>query len=183
MLSSRVFIALPVTGPAAEQLNQWVQAQREKLSFRKWTHPLDYHITLQFLGETPKERIAELHDALTKVQYKPVTLALNGGGIFGLPKAPRILHAVISGDREGLTALHSNIVQATKPLGFIAEDRPFTPHVTLARKFAGAERVPFSVESMESMPANVIWEADRFVLMATHMHREPMYETLFEYRL
>lgn len=178
----RVFVALPVQGTIAEELSSWTRAYRQQLSFRKWTHPQDYHITLQFLGELPETRLGELHRALEGVRANAMKLQLHGGGTFGPSQAPRVLWSDITGDRAELQDLQKAVVQATEPLGFIPEDRPYTAHVTLARSYSGAA-ASFPRELLAEMPSGSGWTADRFVLMRTHMHKSPMYETIGEYEL
>ncbi|MDQ6419094.1 RNA 2',3'-cyclic phosphodiesterase [Paenibacillus sp. LHD-117] len=178
----RVFVALPVEGRIADELSLWTQKERQSHPFRKWTHPLDYHITLQFLGEWPESRLEELDAALRGVAAEPMTLTLNGGGTFGPRAAPRVLWAGAAGDLERLNALYMAIVQSTQPLGFEAEDRPFAPHITLARGFAGGDG-NWRSEVIASMPSVHSWLADRFVLMRTRMGASPMYETIGEYAL
>lgn len=178
----RVFIALPIQGEAADELESWAKEHRAIINFRKWTHPKDYHITLQFLGEWPETRIEELHTALRSIRSNPIPLALNGGGTFGPPQAPRVLWAGIAGDAEGLKKLHLAVVQATKTLGFIPEERPYAAHITLARSFTGNNGSAMN-ELVATMPVEAAWEADRFVLMRTHMNASPMYETIGEYKL
>lgn len=177
----RLFVAVPIPGHITEELERWTRAHKDNLPFRKWAHPQDYHITLQFLGDTPAAKTEALLSALLEVQAAPMALALNGAGTFGPPKAPRVLWTAITGDLERLTSLHTAVIQATRSLGFEPEDRPYTPHITLARSFAGGE--PISIDATANAPAGVKWEADRFVLMRTHMHASPMYEVIGEFPL
>lgn len=177
----RLFVAVPIPGLIAEKLQDWTLAHKEWLPFRKWVHPQDYHITLQFLGDTPVSRAEALQAALREVRAASIGLALNGAGTFGPAKAPRVLWAALTGDLKGLTSLHMAVTKATSSLGFEPEDRPYTPHITLARGFAGGGEMP--IEATADAPAGVIWEADRFVLMQTHMQASPMYEVIGEFPL
>lgn len=178
----RLFVALPIQERAAAELKDWVSRHRQTLAFRKWTHPLDYHITLQFLGETSEAQAEQLQAALSGVRAQPFELELAGGGVFGQPSAPRVLWSGVRGDSERLASLHHTVVQATKPLGFVPEERPYAPHITLARQFIGkAGSMPGDITS--TMPAGYRWEANRFVLMRTNMHNSPMYETIGEYSI
>ncbi|MCF2939410.1 RNA 2',3'-cyclic phosphodiesterase [Paenibacillus alkaliterrae] len=179
--SLRLFVAVPLTRPIANELQEWTHAHREKLPFRKWTHPDDYHITLQFLGETPAGKMDALQAALMGIKERDLALALNGAGTFGPPTAPRILWAAVSGHLEGLSSLQSAVTKATISCGFKAEDRPYTPHITVARGFAGTGAIP--AEVMANAPSGLQWRADRFVLMRTHMQTSPMYEVIGEYPL
>jgi len=177
----RMFTAIPIRGAVADELHRWVQEHRPSLPFRKWTHPQDYHLTVQFLGEVPEDRLEELHIALKSVQVQRISLALNGGGTFGQARSPRVLFGSVTGDRDGLKALHASVLKSTEPLGFLPEARPYSPHITLARNYSADSKLPFPPGLLESMPSGASWLADRFVLMRTHMHSSPMYETVYEY--
>jgi 2'-5' RNA ligase len=174
--TQRLFVAIPVPEPISRKLEDWTRAHKEKLPFRKWTHPLDYHITLQFLGDTPAAKQEALQAVLKEARVTPFSLALNGAGTFGPKASPRVLWAAVSGDLEGLTALHQKVINSTRSIGFEPEDRPYAPHITLARKFAGGGEMPN--EAILSAPSLFEWEADRFVLMRTHMNASPMYEVI-----
>jgi 2''-5'' RNA ligase len=178
-MKMRVFAAVPVPGPIREQLQLWAEEVRGKTAFRKWVHPLDYHITLQFLGEVGEAKLVELRAALQTVQAAPFTLRLHGAGLFGPLKAPRVLWAAVAGQKEELVSLHGKVLQATQPLGFVPEDRPYAPHITLAR--TGETGGVFDRAALSTAPSGAQWTADRFVLMRTHMHASPMYEKLEEY--
>ncbi|RUS48605.1 RNA 2',3'-cyclic phosphodiesterase [Cohnella sp. AR92] len=178
----RLFTAIPIPQDVIVPLNQWVQARKDELAFRKWTHPQDYHITLQFLGEVAEERVDELNAALEHILFTPLSLGLNGGGTFGAPRAPSVLYAGLRGELERLAMLQAAIVRATEPLGFAAEKRPYSPHLTLARRFASEDGSAFPRGLLDTMPSDLAWTADRFVLMKTHLNASPMYERIREYQ-
>lgn len=178
----RLFVALPAPPPVADELENWTREQKKRLSFRKWTHPRDYHITLQFLGDVPVHRVEELADALRTVQAGPLRLELDGIGTFGQPSAPRVLWAAVTGELERLRALHAAVTAATAPLGFEAESRPYAPHITLARSFTGGGLPEGGIGGL-SAPSGAEWAAGSFVLMRTHMHQTPMYEVIGEFPL
>lgn len=178
----RLFVALPLAPRIAEELSRWTQAQRERLPFRKWTHPNDYHITLQFLGETSAAKADRLREALREIKAAPIPLTLDGAGTFGPRRAPRVLWAALSGDTQALASLHEQVIRSTSPLGFAPEDRPFASHITLARNFRGADD-GMPEDALASAPAGLTWEADRFALMRTRLGSSPMYETVNEFPL
>ncbi|WP_028608792.1 RNA 2',3'-cyclic phosphodiesterase [Paenibacillus harenae] len=180
----RLFAAVPLPGTIAGELEEWARKQKSRLSFRKWVHPQDYHITLQFLGDTPASKTAALQTALGGVRGGAFRLSLNGAGTFGSPNAPRVLWAGVAGELERLIALHSAVANATGPLGFALEERPYAPHITLARTFSsGNASAPMPEGATADAPSGMQWEADRFVLMRTHMHASPMYEVIGEFPL
>ncbi len=184
----RLFIAVKLPAEIGRRLGQECAELSEKLKFAKWTHPLDYHITLQFLGDTPKEQIPALLEALKGLSGKqaPFKLQLKEWGTFGPESAPRVLWAGVSGELGKLQGLQHGVVSATAPLGFRAEERPYAPHLTLARKFR--DELPFSAERLgnlrvrkpggENNCSDNDWTVEGFVVYATRMYAIPMYEII-----
>lgn len=126
-------------------------------------HPArDLHLTLAFLGSFPEDRRAALESTLAaRVRGAPAPLLVPGGtGAFPHRRRPRILWAGVSGSRpglaglEGLEGLRERVWTAAMEHGWrptrAERERPFRPHVTLARVRRvgpGAGFAPFYVES------------------------------------
>lgn len=110
------------------------------------------HLTLQFLGAFPRRRIVELERALAALAFAPTTLHALGtevwsAGIAVLRFAPD----------PALASLHDGIGAVLTDFGVALDPRPFSPHVTLARRARGAEP-PRAVGDLE-------WRASDFVLV------------------
>lgn len=182
----RLFVAVPLPDDIRRLLQTLSRKLQGELPFHKWTHPDDLHITVQFLGETPPAKLealkASLSDAAATHPSFPLSLA--GLGAFGPPARPSILWAGLKGDTGALEAMHRAVVSSTAQHGYEAEDRPFRPHITLARRYNGsrtfsrAALVPFEKDLQGSE-----WMADRLVLYRSHLGRTPMYEAVAEFPL
>ena len=100
----------------------------------KWVPLEKLHITTKFIGEwpdKPEARLDELKRALGSVKAPaPVDIIIRGLG-----RLPRVLYAAVE-PNEALTALAAATERA---VGVPAEDRPYSPHITLART---RKRVP-----------------------------------------
>jgi len=179
--SMRLFIAVPVSEEVSIELERWVTTNREEVLFRKWVHPSDYHITLQFLGETHVDKIEALHACLGAIQASPFPLSLNKSGYFGRPNSPSVLWWDLLDDSGGLHDLHRKVVQATNHNGYEMEKREYVPHITIARNYIGNNRFP--AEKIKSIPSEKNWIVDRFTLMRTCSHISPMYKVLGSYPL
>ncbi|SET99047.1 RNA 2',3'-cyclic phosphodiesterase [Paenibacillus sp. NFR01] len=181
--SRRLFIAVPLPGALKEQLKQLSEGLPQSMRFASRTHREDYHITLQFLGDTAESAIPALVAAMREVAAEsgPFVLSLDGLGSFGQDDAPRVLWAGISGERDELSRLQRRVTEATAPLGFIAEKRPYAPHITLARKFRGVRPLEEgAVAAAGDALAPSEWTADRIVIYETQMHSKPMYKAVAE---
>jgi RNA 2',3'-cyclic 3'-phosphodiesterase len=99
----------------------------------KWVRAENLHVTLKFLGETPPEKLGVVKGALASVRSpEPVRLEFRGLGFFPNERRPRVFWAGMESSAN-LKTLAADIDQAEHHLGFPLEDRPFTPHLTLAR--------------------------------------------------
>lgn len=181
----RLFIGVPLGEPAGTALDNWSKQAQGQWAFSRWVHPADYHITLQFLGDTPESKLTPLMDGLNRTAARcgPFRLALGGWGTFGVPASPRVLWASVAGDIDKLHELHNQVLEATAPLGFVPEARPYRPHITLARKYKGTASWGSAMLEVDTSDAAAEWTADRFCLFRTHMQATPMYERLGEFRL
>ena len=103
----------------------------------RWVGPETFHVTLQFLGETPK--VNEIQNALQPVRGTAIPLSFRGTGFFPNPKSPRVFWGGIESDNN-LQAVANLIGEALQPLGFKREAGPLRPHLTLARSGSGRPR-------------------------------------------
>lgn len=101
----------------------------------RWVRPEGIHLTLKFLGDVPESGIAAIAAAVSGAAagVAPFSLAVGGPGVFPDPRRPRVLWLGLTGETERLARFQRGIDRALESLGFAAEERPFQPHLTLAR--------------------------------------------------
>ncbi|MWV44557.1 RNA 2',3'-cyclic phosphodiesterase [Paenibacillus sp. HJL G12] len=189
----RLFIAIRLSEILGSALEQWRQEQQTALTFKKWTHREDYHITVQFLGDVDPEQVPAIANELRKIadQFQPFVLGIGKAGIFGLEASPRVLWAGVIDHNHLLTRLQEFVTNGMEKFGFARESRPYHPHITIARKYAGNE--PFQMNLLPSLLPQTatleegkregFWTVDEFVLFSTHLHDRPMYEILETFRM
>lgn len=141
--NQRIFIAAPLPDDVQTRVGNWMESLQQKLSFQKWVHSADLHITLQFLGDTSPDKTLEIVESLRAVAAaaSPFNVSLAGLGVFGKKDAPSILWIGIQDQLNSLPQLQKNIESAMNLLGFEKEARAYTPHLTLARKFKAEQRL------------------------------------------
>lgn len=100
----------------------------------RWVAPINYHVTLAFLGWTGVETIGGVCDALAAATAGASRMSFRTARLGAFPSLDHasVLWAGIE-DGAGLTGLARSIGDAMAGLGFEREARPFHPHVTLAR--------------------------------------------------
>ena len=145
----RSFIAIELSKEAKKGLaGLKKELEKDEHKFVKWVDPGGIHLTLKFLGNIPSMRVTEISEAMKKAAQgiSPFLLEISGLGAFPSLKQARVLWVGVSGELDKLSRLQQNIDSALAALGFAKEERPFVPHLTLARIREGAsapERTSF----------------------------------------
>jgi 2'-5' RNA ligase len=137
----RSFVAIELPEEAKKGLARLrKQLERDEHKFVKWVDPGGIHLTLKFLGNIPSKRVTEITEAMGKVVQgiSPFRLEISGLGAFPSLKQARVLWVGIGGELDQLSTLQQNIDSVLAALGFAREERPFVPHLTLARVREGA---------------------------------------------
>ncbi len=124
----RLFVAIDL--PEAHKTR--LAALRDDALKARWTAPGQFHLTLRFLGEMDEESLPGLEAALTQVREPAFSLQGRGLGVFPSLRRPGVLFAAID-PAPTLETLQARVEAAVRALGVEAEQKPFHPHVTLAR--------------------------------------------------
>jgi 2'-5' RNA ligase len=125
----RLFVGIPLASEVLEALEAFSRSLRSNADSLRWTSPETWHITLQFLGETTLEKYRCVVTHLGEIRSSFVPVWLSGTGVF---ERAGVFWAGIKVSPE-LRLLERQVAAATSQCGFAAEDRPYHPHVTLAR--------------------------------------------------
>lgn len=132
----RCFIAIELPEEVKRGLRE-LQAQLKAGSQApiKWVDPANIHLTLKFLGNVAADRIGEITTAMTQAVQgtSHFSLEVKELGVFPNPRRVQIVWVGVSGETEKLARLQQRIESNLEKLGFPAEGRRFTPHLTLAR--------------------------------------------------
>ncbi|HEX2262681.1 MAG TPA: RNA 2',3'-cyclic phosphodiesterase, partial [Pseudonocardiaceae bacterium] len=127
----RLFVALTPPGEVVEELSANTVTLRELVPDLRWTRPEQWHVTLAFLGEVGEHVVDELTRRLNRAaaRHPPLLLSFGGGGRFG----HQVLWTRVQGDRDGLCRLADSVRAAARRSRLPMEQRPYRPHLTLAR--------------------------------------------------
>lgn len=175
------FYALELPGEVKEILKGKIHSMQEKMPFKTWVHPQDLHITLAFLGNAPEAKIKAANERIEATINKTTTfkLEINHLGIFGRKDSPRIFWAGLEEATE-LSEVRDAVFSACVASGFTLETRPFSPHITIARKWI--EEEAFQADSLEELnplkKEELTFYAERVVLYKTHLGKSPKYEPI-----
>lgn len=148
----------------------------------RWVPDENIHLTVQFLGAVPEERLEDVRQALAAAAAaaRPLSLEVRGAGGFPNARRPRVVWLGLSGEVAGLAALAEELGRRLAPLGFPPEARPFAGHLTMARARDGRGAAGLGGALAAAAQAEgVAWRAADLVLFESHLSpRGPRYEPL-----
>ena len=119
----RLFVALEPTDPVRRRLGA-IASDLKRSAGRaaeevRWVQPDNVHLTLQFLGAVPEERVAEVGEAVRAAAAASRTLSLEvkGAGAFPNARRPRVVWVGVAGDVPALAELVHDLGRRLAPLG------------------------------------------------------------------
>ena len=125
-------------------------------------HPLDFHVTLVFLGAVDAARLACVEAAGASAHGDAFELYLDHTGYW--PR-PRVSWCAPGESPAALVRLVGGLQESLRQCGHTPERRAYRPHVTFARDVRRAAGAPLE------NPVN--WRCDRFVLVESTGARQP----------
>jgi 2'-5' RNA ligase len=129
----RAFIAIDLPEHIHKTLSQKQAAFRAVCPDARWTRPEGIHLTLKFLGEISDAQVKQVTETLSNLErFEPFAIGVKGFGFFPDARRPRIFWAGLNAP-PGLDQLTARVEGLMEQLHFPQEQRPFTPHLTLAR--------------------------------------------------
>lgn len=195
----RTFIAIELPAGVKQRvierqrrLQRLLDEQGVGSAFR-WTPPDNLHLTLRFLGETGDAQRRQIETALAKIaaQSHEFQLVVQAAGAFPNLRKPNILWLDFGGDLNVLLPLQRQIEITAQQVGFAAETRAFTPHLTIARaqKNAAPAMLAHSGEALRTvtgtqLPADAPFTVEGFHLIHSDLRPSgPIYTPLASFAL
>jgi 2'-5' RNA ligase len=134
----RLFVAAEIPEPVRDALGSLQSRLKPRIAGARWVPAATMHLTFKFIGEMPEARLPGLRAALGRAfpsaDLAPFELRVRGLGVFPSGRRPRVLWA---GMTPSLAEMPQRVQQAVDgaagSAGCPREDRPFKPHLTLAR--------------------------------------------------
>ncbi len=132
----RSFIAIEVPAEIQNAIAQSLAPLQKALPkpLIRWVAPQNVHLTLKFLGDVSPANLERMADVLKMEAGAHQAFIMSVGGIGAFPNArrPRVIWIGLEAPPL-LAALHRGVEAASATLGYPAEDRPFSPHLTVGR--------------------------------------------------
>ena len=133
----RVFCAIEITDQVGDRLGNHIETL-QRLSpgaSASWGRAGKFHLTLKFLGNISRNRIADLSSAAQRATdaIEPFKIYVGRTGIFPKHGPPRVLWIGVEDSTGTLSRLQRRLEEECSTVGFEAEEREFRPHLTIAR--------------------------------------------------
>lgn len=147
----RAFIAIDIPPEIKQAISsQTASLRKESGRAARWVDAENIHLTLKFLGNVSSANLELLAQALQAecAQTAPFTVSLEGLGCFPNPRRPRVLWIGLVVP-PGLTRLQRQVEASTARLGYAADDKPFSPHLTIGR--AREQAAPAELQALRSL--------------------------------
>jgi 2'-5' RNA ligase len=149
----------------------------------RWVAPENFHLTLRFIGEVDEPTAEEIDYALRQIEAETLDLTLTGLGTFGKHGKEHTLWVGVA-PSPPLAHLQAKIESAIVRAGQPAEERKFTPHVTIARM-----NRPDLVRLQHFIEGNGLFQAGPFAVEQFTLFESvpgnggPVYNALTDYPL
>ena len=130
----RLFVAVDVPEEVRDRLAKTVALHRDRVPGARWAPPENWHVTLKFLGSVDPPLLDWVLSSVGEAasEHIPFMARLSAMGAFPSAKRARVVWAGLE-DRHGELVSLARSVDRTLEREFPAEQRPFSPHLTLAR--------------------------------------------------
>ncbi len=194
MEAIRAFVAIELPETLRQKLDaveQQIQAQAGGSRHRavRWVPASNMHLTLKFLGEVSTANMQSLARMLQReaARHAPFTIQVGGLGAFPNPRRPRVIWVGTQAPPD-LESLQKAIEAETQQLGYPAEERPFSPHLTLGRisQNARPEEVSQVAKALSEVEVGVLGEVrvEQVHLFRSDLHPSgAVYTALYHFPL
>jgi len=174
----RLFIAVNLDDAVKKQLLEIQERLRSQSTRGNFTRPENLHLTLAFLGETPKEKVPSILKILDKTindtqalsspeakseissEVKPLEVSFKHTGCF--THSHKELWWIGADETcQGLgrlRAIHGELIKRLLDAGFSVDTRPFNPHITLGREVKHLRPITLNCDEIKA-------KVDRLSLM------------------
>ncbi|MBM4139808.1 MAG: RNA 2',3'-cyclic phosphodiesterase [Nitrospira sp.] len=157
-----------------------------------WVQPSFIHLTMRFLGDTDEQLLDPIREAIATVRrsHPGMQIPLERLQAFPNLRQPRVLWVgpseawLKSNAAKQLMTLHRDIESCCRSLGFVTEDKPFTPHLTMARIKVGdravGQRLAQSGACDRALSVGVITVGPLVLMKSKLRPSGPVYTKLWE---
>ena len=140
----RAFLAIPVPPATRRAIGEVGRRLARALPGARFVTSDQMHVTLHFFASLTPAQVDATVEAtrMGAVGARAFQLGLSGLGVFPDERRPRVLWVAISPGAEEVERLAGAIGSELAARGLPVDERPFRPHLTIARFQDGMQGVP-----------------------------------------
>jgi RNA 2',3'-cyclic 3'-phosphodiesterase len=98
------------------------------------------HLTLKFLGNVSAQRLGEVKSSLQQLSFPASKVEIKGAGAFPNLNRMNVIWVGVDEGWSQVEQIYEQVEGLLSRLGFRRENRPFSPHITIARVRSGKMR-------------------------------------------
>lgn len=155
---ARTFAALTIGQEDREAIGRLSDAMRARPGGAdlKWVRPELIHLTVRFFGDLDRKQVAKASEAIRSLDGDFATPRASMGALGAFPSArnPQVIWLGIDDPEGEVVALAARVDMAIRRVGFGRADKPFVPHLTLARVGRDRRRPDLSLLTDGLTPPN-----------------------------
>lgn len=132
----RAFIAIELAPDVLRQIAQVSQNLQQKLPGVpvRWVQSENIHLTLKFLGDVSISNVQVINEIIHAAVEPTVEFEISVGGLGAYPsiRRPRVVWVGVEGPPALMNIQRMIDLECTR-LGYVSEEKHFSPHLTLGR--------------------------------------------------
>jgi len=172
----RAFIAIDLSEEIQQHLDKVISDYRAELPNIpiRWVAASNIHLTLKFLGDVSLSNL-NLLTAMFQAEistYHQFDISVGGSGAFPNLHQPRVIWVGVEAPPE-LIGIHNSIEATTGRLGYLREERAFSPHLTLGRVSRNATAKDIKIISI-ALASNKIGFLGTTRVEKVHLYRSDL---------
>ena len=157
----RLFIAINFKENEKNQIQDIIKEIKKDSIQGRFIKNEHMHLTLEFLGEMPLEKVKIIKDTIKQVTFESFTMNLSKIGYF--KKRDGNIYWIGIEDNEILFGTQAKLHKLLTKQGFKLENRPYKPHITIGRKVKMKEN--FNPENLFNSINQININVDKIDLM------------------
>lgn len=133
-MRKRLFVAITPPQDKNVAITKIINAIKYQNHDVKWENPLNAHITLAFLGSTPRDLIPKISSALAKTaaKFPKIEIGIGGLGYFYNKREDSIIFLDVIDKEKILREVNKDLSRNLSEEDFLISSK-FTPHITIGR--------------------------------------------------
>ena len=171
----RLFISINFEEKVKNEIQDVINEMKKYTIQGKFVNIDHMHLTLEFLGEIPPEKVHKIKEVIDEVHFEPFTMNLTKVGCF--KRREGNIYWLGIEHNEMLIKIQSKLHELLIKQGFELEDRPYKAHVTVGRKVRLQDDA--DVQRLSNSINNISINVDKIDLMKSeHINGKLVYSII-----